>query len=107
MEAAVLPGMIRSIPAAETIAFVVLGPVGFPNHVRPSSRSRRSQPMRKNAMRSWTAVLFGFMIAATATAMAADRSAKEILKELDAIKMRRMSRPGAPSPVTCSPFSGR
>jgi thiol-disulfide isomerase/thioredoxin len=55
--------------------------------------------MRKNAMRSWTAVLFGFMIAATATAMGADRSAKEILKDLDAIKMptfepARRSEPG-------------
>jgi len=43
--------------------------------------------MRKNAIRSWTAVLFGSMIAVTATAMAADRSAKEILKDIDAIKM--------------------
>jgi thiol-disulfide isomerase/thioredoxin len=32
-------------------------------------------------------MLFGVMIAATATAMGADRSAQEILKELDAIKM--------------------
>ncbi len=55
--------------------------------------------MRKNAKRSWTAVLFGFMIAATATAMGADRSAKEILKDLDAVKMpsyepARRSEPG-------------
>jgi hypothetical protein len=43
--------------------------------------------MRKIAKRSWTTMLFGFMIAATATAMGADRSAKAILKDIDAIKM--------------------
>jgi thiol-disulfide isomerase/thioredoxin len=43
--------------------------------------------MGKFVTRSWTAVLFGCLIGSTATAMGADRSAKDILKDLDAIKM--------------------
>jgi thiol-disulfide isomerase/thioredoxin len=38
------------------------------------------------AKRSWTALIFGFLIAGTATAMGADRPVKDILKDLDAVK---------------------
>src|SRR6185312_16498147 len=51
----------------------------------PVKRSRRNQSMEKIAKRPWTAALLVCLIGSAATA-AADRSAQEILKDVDAIK---------------------